>query len=378
MPRIDRYRRLPLAAFLLLPSLGLAAGCGGAGAAVSTPVAGSPAELASGAVAATPWFVFHSDPSVNLHHVLYFQAAVEEARAAGEQRRLGEGPGDLERLEALPEAERAAWRRAVELYRRELAHRDMLFDDDMVAARNALARGGVEELARATAELDLPADLPTVLAAAAAVYRARLWPEHDRINREWIRAALPLLERHGEAVAGGISRAWDEPWPDEPIRTDVSVYGFWPGAYTSNRPDHIVVSSVDLAHAGVRALESLFHEASHTLRFEQGLLASLDAAFEPTGVPPPRNLWHILLFHTAGRLSGQVLAAAGEPGYEPHALREGVVGRLPGSRGHWEALDTHWRPFLEGRGTREEALAALARAIAAEAPSQDRPPAQPG
>lgn len=233
----------------------------------------------------------------------------------------------------------------------------------MVAARHSLAVGGVEELARELPELDLPAELSAVLAAAAPIYRAHLWAEHDRANREWLRAALPLLERHGEAVAVGISRAWGEPWPERPIRVDVSVYGFWPGAYTSNQPDHIVVSSVDPTHGGFSALESLFHEACHSLRFEQSLLAHLDDAFETTGARPPGNLWHLLLFHTAGELTRMTLAAAGEPAYEPYALREGVVGRSPGSRDQWAALDTHWRPFLEGRGTREEALVALARAL---------------
>jgi len=351
-------RRLPAVLLLALAPC-LAAGCSGA-AATAAPAPAPAGHL----VATTPRFAFYSDPWVNLHHVLYFRAALEEARATGEQRRFGLGPGDTDRMDELPEEELAPWRRAVDLYRSELGRRDLLFDDAMLAARNALARGGAEELARIVPDLALPPELPEVLAAAEPVYRAHLWPGHDRRNREWVEAAVPLLERHGEAMTRGIARAWDAPWPEEPTRVDVSVYGFWPGAYTSNLPNHIVISSLDPDHAGRGALESLFHEASHFREFEQGLLGLVDEGFERAGEPAPERLWHLVMFYTAGELARQAFAAAGEPPYEPYALRAGVVSRSPGGAAAWEALEAHWRPFLEGRDTREEAFAGFVRALA--------------
>lgn len=364
----QRPSRPSPAVLLLALAPCLAAGCSGAATPAAAATAAPAPTPAGHLVATTPRFAFYSDPWVNLHHVLYFRAALEEARTTGEHRRFGLGPGDTDRMEELPEEELAPWRRAVDLYRRELGRRDLLFDDAMVAARNALARGGAEELARVAPDLDLPRELPAVLAEADAVYRTHLWPGHDRRNRDWIEAALPLVERHGETMARGLARAWDAPWPDEPTRVDVSVYGFWPGAYTSNLPNHIVISSLDPDHAGRGALESLFHEASHFRDFEQGLLALVDRAFERAGERPPERLWHMVMFYTAGELARQALAAAGEPPYEPYALHAGVVARARDGAAVWEALETHWRPFLEGRGDREEAIAEVARALAAEAP----------
>jgi hypothetical protein len=357
----QRPSRPSPAVLLLALAPWLTAGCSGAAAAPAAPSPSPSGHL----VATTPRFAFYSDPWVNLHHVLYFRAALEEARATGEHRRFGLGPGDTDRMDELPEGELAPWRRAVDLYRRELGRRDLLFDDAMVAARNALARGGAEELERELPSLALPRELAEVLAAAEPVYRAHLWPDHDRGNRDWVEAVLPLLERHGDAMARGIARAWDAPWPAEPTRVDVSVYAFWPGAYTSNLPNHIVISSLDRDHAGRGALESLFHEASHFRDFEQGLLALVDRGFERAGRPAPERLWHLVLFYTAGAVTRHVLAAAGEPPYEPYALGAGVVSRNPNGAAVWNALEAHWRPFLEGSGEREEAFAAVVRALTA-------------
>jgi hypothetical protein len=321
-------------------------------------------------VATTPWFVLHSDPWVNLHHVLHFQARTENAAAAGERLRLGTGPDDLTALDGAPEADRLAWRHAVDLYRTELAEHDLLFGAGMIELRNALARGGAAEVRRATAagEIEgLPPALPDVLEASEAVYRRRLWPDHDRRNREWIAAALPALEHYGPSVASGLARAFGGAWPDGGIRVDVSVHGSWAGAYTSDHPDHIEISSTDPGHAGTASVESLFHEAGHTRALGSRLGTLVTDAFESVDRPAPERFWHTLLFYTAGELTRQAVASASPdaPPYEPYALKNGLMSRSPTGAAHWRLLDDHWRPFLEGREAREQALAAVARAVIA-------------
>jgi hypothetical protein len=355
-----------------------------------------PPAIAAAPVAETEWFALYSDPWVNLHHVLYDPASTENAEAEdaarsevepgtddGEAprrpRRLGTGPGDLALLDGLPEAAREAWRRAVDLYRAELASRDLLFGDGMVPLRNALARGGADEARRAidAGELtEAPAALPDALTAAMEVYRTHLWPAHDRRNREWIAAVMPRLERSGPSIAPGMVRAFGGDWPrsrsERGLRADVSVHAGWAGAYSSHHPDHVVISSTDEGHAGDASVESLFHEAGHSRALGDDLGELLATAFEAIGEEPPEALWHALLFYTAGELTRQALEADGRPGYVPYALRHQLVDRAPGWQGWYRALDTHWRPFLASRDgdeaavrtARERALAAVAREIA--------------
>ena len=371
------------------------------GSSFEAPAAGDPTR-----VAATERFRFHSDPWVNLHHVLYFVALTEEdddaaaqAAEAGEEhrrRRIGDGPDDLGRLDERPEAERKSWRRAVDFYRTHLAEHDLLFGRDMVDLRNALARGGPDEVRRAM-KLEsgtqgaigaLPAKLPDVLEGALPIYRAHLWPAHDRRNRAWVADVLPTLERLAPALAPGVVRAYGGAWPQgedgDGLRIGVSVHAGWAGAYSSWHPDHIVISSTSAAHAanpdsegeGYIAVESLFHEASHSRALGQELNPMTERAFQAAGLDePPDGLWHGLLFYTAGELTRQALAARGEPGYVGYALRYGLTDRSPGWKDWFEALDEHWRPFLAGEAeegetgdasvasAREAALAAAAKAF---------------
>lgn len=106
--------------------------------------------------------------------------------------------------------------------------------------------------------------------------------------------------------------------------------------------------------------EALLEAVQHVEVFERAIQTSLAAAFEAAGVPEPRDLWHVMIFYLAGETVRRVLAADGQPGYEPHAERSGLYDRLPGWRGHARALERHWQPFLDGRTDRAAALAALA------------------
>ena len=63
------------------------------------------------------------------------------------------------------------------------------------------------------------------------------------------------------------------------------------------------------------------------------LRSQLSAAFEVGGAEPPRDLWHLLLFVTAGEAVRRTLAADGMDDYRPFGERTGVYRRGAWARG---------------------------------------------
>jgi hypothetical protein len=90
------------------------------------------------------------------------------------------------------------------------------------------------------------------------------------------------------------------PPPEGAMRADVTAFAGPVGAYTILRPVRIAISSTDVRHQGTAAVESLFHEAGHALVFR--LARELRTALEEAGKPGHDDLWHALLFFTAGEV----------------------------------------------------------------------------
>ena len=74
-----------------------------------------------------------------------------------------------------------------------------------------------------------------------------------------------LLALYGNGLATQESGAFREPWSSTPVRVDVTAYANWAGAYTTNGPSHITVSSEDPGNQDDQGLEILFHEVLHTI-----------------------------------------------------------------------------------------------------------------
>jgi hypothetical protein len=329
-----------------------------AAASAAAAAAAAPSPL----VAATERFAFWSDLEVNLHYFLY-----QWASGAGEAPR-GRWPvavAEREELSALEAGERAAWQRAVDHYREHLIARNLLFDEEMKAIRNHLAGTAPEaasELVRATA---------AALADALPIYERRWWPAHDAANRRWVEALVPLLVRVEGGLAPRLAKAFGGSWPEAAVRVDVAAYANDLGAYSTEAAagpaPHVVVSSGDDSYAGTAAVEMVFHEAGHSDTLIGAASGPLDAAVEAAGATgAPRDLWHALLFYTAGELAREALAAAGVPDYRPYAEANGLWPRGRGWAAARAAFDAHWRPYLAAGGGpgRDEALAAVARALA--------------
>lgn len=260
-------------------------------------------------------FDFRSTFRVNLHHFLYEQALSKSPEASDSQ----------------------DWQRALAVYRRDIVKYQLL-SRDIAGINVALSDAGA---AATLKESGLSADLVETLDKAAPVYRARWWPQHDRANQAWIAAAIPLVAKHEDTLRKELARAYQTPWPAEPIRTEVAEYASWSGAYTVIEPTLITVSSSDPSNQGAAALEVLFHEASHGMirKVSDALEAELDAEKKQF---PRRAFWHAVLFYTAGEFARRELE-----GYTPYAIEHGLYDR--GWPGALPILEKDWKPYLDGK-----------------------------
>jgi hypothetical protein len=277
-------------------------------------------------------FSFHSNAWINLHHF---------ARASA---RGGPAPTGLS------DEESRQWTAGVEFYK-PYAARDLLRDDALVDIKSALRQ------AEGKASLDgiaIDADLKAMLERLMPIYQQHWWPEHDRRNHAWIAAVQPLLEQHGAALSAALTRTYDSTWPSDPIPVDVSVTAGPTGAYTTGPPTHVTISSSEPSLQGLAALEMLFHESSHSSISNLYMRVSEAASAQKATVPP--QLWHAVLFYTAGELTRRELAAHGIA-YTPYAS-DNLYKNLCGA-GCREKIAEYWTPRLEGKQSIAECLSAL-------------------
>jgi hypothetical protein len=304
-----------------------------------------------------PVFEFHSGFWLNLHHTLY--------RQVRQQRTPGATPSPP--MSNLSSAEQKAWDSAIAFYAESYAEKDLLFSLEMVLIKNQLGDFETcEDLAglkKKTCDAGLPKRLTEALSAAAPVYRAHLWTEHDRANRRWIAAVAPLVRRNGLNLSHRLAEIYETDWPRERIRVDVTAYANSAGAYTTLDPLRITVASNDARNQGPEALEILFHEASHGI--SDNVQAAILRECRQRDKPVPRDLWHALLFYTTGEVIRPAVfssdAAAPKAGYVPYAVREGLYKR--GWEDYLRVLTQFWQPYLDGNESFDNAIAHMVSAL---------------
>lgn len=290
-------------------------------------------------VSATRVFAFYSDPLLNLHDFLAWNASVDQ-------------PIEPQQpcMRDLPSEERTDFEDAQAYYDGSFPE-GQSFDPLPMAVRYELA--GFADVEIVTDE-----EMAVVvhhLQAAMPAYRRCWWTVHDNRNREWIAELVPRLIAHEEHLRTRLSRLYRGNL-DTPIPVDVVSYVSFGGANSVVAPDHVLVSSPDPANSGDSALEVVFHEASHTLlgNGRGAVWEALQDASTAAGLDrPPRDLWHTVLFYTTGKVVSARLLVHGVSDYEPYVYREGLFRRA------WphfqQPLERHWQPYLEDRVSMAEA-----------------------
>ena len=293
----------------------------------------------------TSLFDIHGGFWLNLHHFLYATARARRGLDTGRSvaaRALADTVG----FGALPAGDQQTWRTALAWYDSALATRDILFDPGMVDTDDRIASLDTAETAEGAG---IAPALVAVLESAAPVYRRLWWPAHDSADRRWLERERPLLARYGESLTAQEQRLFRQPWPEVPLRVDVTAYANWAGAYTSVDPAHVTVSSEDPANQDDDGLEVLFHEALHTV--DDTLFDALQAAFFSARKTLPRDATHPFIFYTAGELTRRAI-----PGHVPYAEKYGLWSRTPAFAHARPLLERSWRLYLDGSISFEEAL----------------------
>jgi hypothetical protein len=327
---------------------------------VPAEAAPAPAETLQGEAqyANLPVFELHSGFWINLHHMLYGQArASRDGRglpsvAAGTTRRTPN--------------EELAWDNAVAYYAANYVDKDLLFNTELILLKNQLGDfEQCDELSgskRKTCDAGLPPKLTQVLNAAAVVYRAHEWPDHDRANRRWIAGVSPLVRDKGVELSQHLAEIYQTRWPKQRIRVDVSAYANYAGAYTTLDPLRVVISSTDPRNQGTSALEVLFHEASNGIAEPVQLAINRECRQRDKAIP--RDLWHALVFYTTGEVIKPImqgLTGDAKEAYMPYAVRERLYQR--GWDEYLKLLERYWQPYLDGSVTFDDAIAHMVSAL---------------
>lgn len=316
-----------------------------------------------------PVFELHSGFWTNLHHTLYHEARLRNAAAAPEKNGKNTEPTlklAPEAKTALTAAEQKTWDDAVVYYEANYAGKDLLFTTELIQLKNQLGDfEDCDELSGRTkkfCDAGLPPKLTQVLEAAAGVYRAHFWPDHDRANRRWIMRVAPLVREQGVGLSERLADIYQARWPRAKIRVDVTAYANWAGAYTTLDPLRVTISSLDSRNQGTEALEVLFHEASHEIA--EPVQEAIIRECRQRDKAIPRDLWHALVFYTTGEVIRPVITSSGASsgdqdgnGYTPYAVREGLYQR--GWNDYYKLLQRFWQPYLNGQATFDDAIARM-------------------
>ncbi len=297
---------------------------------------------------------------LNLHHFLYLLGRAEAKTSDSTREAVAEAPREAERgMKTLTDEERKVWAGAVTAYATGLSLKDAVREAPMPAVTAALAEAGDTQTLTNTA---IEPAVRDVLERAAPIYRKTWWPAHLAANRAWRSSIEALVISHGQTILGFLTRSYNMEWPPAGYAVHASGYSTFGGAYSSVR-GVLVISSLAKASQGLQGLETVFHEGMH--QWDNQVYSALGAQARPIKAAVPPDLPHALIWVTAGEAVRRV-----DPSYVPYVDSQGIwklfSSGAPGPLLRLKTpLEEAWMPYLNGRGTRDEALRSLLEKIAA-------------
>ena len=294
-------------------------------------------------------FVFHTnDVWLNLHQFLYVLGRHEAQMPDRTRRAQVNAPNDeAVGLATLSPAEQREWRKAVTYYARNLSRRDTVSDQLLIKVGNALAAAGNRKSLEGAG---LDAELVTTLENAMPLYRKAWWPAHEKANRAWVQTVRGLVDERGDAVLQYLTRTYQLPWPEAGFPIHVSAWANWAGAFSTSG-NLLIISSLDAGNKGLSGFETSFHEAMH--QWDEPIYEALAVHGRKSGKKIPYGVTHAIIWMTVAEAVARV-----SPGYVGYAESNGLWRGQPLAT-FKPILDDVWRPYLAGKGTRDDALAAI-------------------
>jgi hypothetical protein len=301
------------------------------------------------------FFTFETDEFwLNLHHFLYVLGRAEAKTPDASEAAVAGAPQEAVRgLQGLTRDEQMTWAGAVAAYAAGLSLRSNL-EPAMTSVTRALA--GIGDRPN-LAGISVDPAVVAVLERAAPIYRKAWWTSHRAANREWRSSAENLVDQYGRATIEFVSKAYGVPWPASGYPVHLCSYANFGGAYSIGGANFVIVSSIADQNEGLHGLEIIVHEGMH--QWDGQISAALTSHARTLNVSVPRDLTHAMIFFTAGEAVRRI-----NPTYVPVAEASDVWPKklsgssLPAQRLK-PALEEIWKPYLNGSGTRDEALAAL-------------------
>lgn len=208
------------------------------------------------------------------------------------------------------------------------------------------------------------------LEAAEPAYRRLLWPKHEAA----LRAARKSIEerfqpKEAECVRYMVDSLGLAADPGDLVPVYLVHHSTWPGAYTIRQQGGaglVFVSVAGEEFSGTLLFEIILHEATHALdirtRDSGSVFKQIREGLEAAGMSPRdrnfRNIPHTIMFIQAGetirRLVSKEHVHYGEP--------SGYYGRMGEVA---EVERPLWTAYLDGKMTREAAVAEILRALTA-------------
>lgn len=206
------------------------------------------------------------------------------------------------------------------------------------------------------------------LKAAAPIYRAHYWPQHDHQNRSIVAWHEDLVNTLENPVLDRIATLAQQTWPEELIRVDLTWDANWAGAYCTTRPTHAVITSRQGGPNNTWPpggwFELLFHEPSHALidPNRSAVAQAISAAARELDVETPNQLWHGVLFYFSGVATREGLATQGIE-HDLLMQSEQIFAR------YHAALYSALPAYLDGRISLEKAMLEVIKGL--------KPPTEP-
>jgi hypothetical protein len=296
---------------------------------------------------------------LNLHHFLYVLGRAEAKTSDSTRDAVAGAPPEAERgLKNLTADERRVWAESVAAYAKGLSLKDAVREAPMPAVTAALADAG-DAPTLASAPID--AATREILERAGPIYRKTWWPAHHAANLAWRESINALVASYGQSILGFVTKVYGMQWPADGYAVHTSGYSGFGGAYSSVR-GVLVISSLADSTQRLNGLETIFHEGMH--QWDNQVYAALGAQARAINAQVPVDLPHALIWVTASEAVRQV-----EPSHVPLVDALGIwkfySSGAPGPMIRLKApLEDAWKPYLNGRGTRDDALRLLLEKIA--------------